>query len=155
MISLIHFIMMAKKSQIGLLVLNREKSRFFEYDPKRLNEIEDFCHKKLHLPDNRESFQGMSAGGHLLGFGKTKEKTRLKQHDFEVFARKMTKRLDQCLAERAIQRLLIIAPPEVKKTIHQHFQKQLTVPFDFPIEANLVSKKWQEILECVNKEVEV
>lgn len=134
---------------IGLLVLNREKSRLFEYHPKRLIEFEDFCHNKLHLPNGQEIVEdGPQQKPHRDI--EPQEQKNLKQHEFEVFLRGITIRLQNLLCKEKFNNLIVVAPSELKNTIHLNFEKSLSVPIEFPMDANLVSDSWQNIFNHVN-----
>ncbi len=141
----------------GVLVMNRENARFFQYkteeDEREFTELEDFHSEKSHLPDNREHFRIQKEGEGFVNLGEVEEAHRIREHDVEVFTKEVAEKLWKMFQHKDFEELILIIPKKVENELVRHFHTELKDIIKTSVDANLVGMSWQEILERVKDEL--
>ena len=142
-----------QNSDLGILVMNRQNARFFQYQDEKLEELKDFHQERSHLPDNRENFQAAKegSGGGFIGFGKGQEKHDIRSHDLEVFAKEVAEGLWNLFRNKNFDQLVIVAAKKIENELLKNFHEDLKKTVQESIDANLTNFSWQEILEHLRK----
>ena len=140
-----------QNSSLGILVMNQQKARFFQYQDEKLEELKDFYQERSHLPDNRENFQTAKEGSGFIGFGKGQEKHDIRAHDLEVFAKEVAEELWNLFRNKNFGQLIIVTAKKIENELLKNFHEDLKKTVQESIDANLVSFSWQEILEHLRK----
>lgn len=105
------------------------RARVFEIvEPERhLREIESFDHPRgrAHNRDLKSDAQGryFSQGGGPRGHSATRQITPV-QHEIELFAKALARRLDKALSQRRYDELFLIAPPEFLGLLRENLGKE-------------------------------
>lgn len=132
--------MQKKTNIVGVLVMNREKARFFRYEEKHLAEIEDFVADKPHLSDFHESKGGLGD-----------KDNKLRENETETFTRNIAHTVYEQYKEQPFSSFIVIAPDKVPHELRKHLHTDLK-NIEFPLDANIVHSTPFEIQKYLEKE---
>lgn len=111
-----------------IVAADGSRARIFEIDPERhLRELESFDHPRgrAHNRDLKSDAQGryFSNGGGPRAHSATRQVTPV-QHETELFAKTIARRLDKARSERRYDKLYLIAPPEFLGLLRENLGKE-------------------------------
>lgn len=135
-----------------IIVADSARARFFLMESRNLplTELDNIVHTEGRM------LQGSVVSdreGKLAGHGNSgysfEPPTDFKQHELEIFVKRIAEKLEQARVNDSYQKLILIAPPALLGKLRQALNPHILEMISHSIDKNCVSENADEILERI------